>query len=637
MPKISVIIPCYNHGNYIEEAVDSVLAQTFKDFEIIIVDDGSTDERTIALFKDYKKPKTTIIHTSNQGLAEARNVGIRNSSGKYILPLDADDKISPEYLADASEVLDADDKIKIVYCDAEWFGDKTGPIQLIPFSMQRMLIDNTIFCSAFFRRQDYDATKGYNKNLYFWEDWDFWLSLLETPGHVHKIPKVRFYYRFRKDSMARTISPRAVEYFYKHAFLRHIELYAREFYDPINLYHEKEKYRQMVSDIKRKSREYKLGRSILTPLRKLGGVFSGIKKIVWPFTGARKEEPITSVYPPIAYHFLMTNYCNVRCIFCNQRSDGQPRQEISFEKFKAMVSNIPVAAAEQFHFTGGGEPLLARDLMPIIKYVNESFPWINIIIRTNGLLIKQYAKELARLNIFRLEISIHGTSEINDIIVQRKDSQTIFDGVAMLKNYLKEYNKKIHIQFVPAVSMLNINDLPYLVKKAGELKIDDIYVYFCRYFSDEAYKPHRLLKQNDSLFFHKWKYDTMIRKSRKLARALSVNFSYDPLFFKRFLKRVQPFCCQPWQLMLIDWDGDVYPCCGGEEWFKAKVKSGEYHFGNLLKENVHQCWNGSAYGMIRKTCRPGSKEKPIAECKDCHSTLYFKGPHVKNAHIIRKK
>lgn len=635
MPKFSVIIPCYNHGSYIDEAVESVLAQTCQDFEIIIVDDGSDEERTVALLRDYRKPKTKIIRTANQGLAEARNTGIRNSTGKYILPLDADDKISPEYLAAASAVLDCDDKVKIVYCDAEWFGEKTGPVEIPPFSMQRILTVNTIFCSAFFRRQDYDLTGGYNKGLYFWEDWDFWLSLLETGGRVHKIPKVHFYYRFRRDSMARTIAPRAVEFFYKQLFLRHIDLYKREFHDPINLYHEKERYRQAAADIMRKSREYKLGKRVLAPLNKMKHALSFISKIWRPLMGPRREEPLTSVYPPIAYHFLMANYCNARCLFCNQRSDGQPRKEINLEKFTKIVSNIPVAAADQFHFTGGGEPLLSRDLIPIIKYVNEKYPWINVIIRTNGLLIQQYAKELAQLNIFRMEISVHGTSEANDLMVQRKDSEMIFDGVLSLKRYLEEYNKHTHIQFVPSVSMLNIGNLPNLVKKAGELKIDSIYVYFCRYYSSEDDSSQRLSNQKDSLFFHKWRYDTVIRQSRKLARTLNISFSYDPIFFKRFFKRVQPFCCQPWKLMLIDWDGDVYPCCGGEEWFKAKVKSGQYHFGNLLKEGVNQCWNGPTYVMTRKTCRPYGREELIPECKDCHSVLYFKGPHFKKAHIIR--
>ncbi|HXM47111.1 MAG TPA: glycosyltransferase family A protein [Pyrinomonadaceae bacterium] len=81
MPKVSVIIPCYNHGSYIDEAVDSVLAQTFPDFEIIIVNDGSTDQETVQKLADFNQPQTTVLHTANQGLAAARNSGIQNSTG----------------------------------------------------------------------------------------------------------------------------------------------------------------------------------------------------------------------------------------------------------------------------------------------------------------------------------------------------------------------------------------------------------------------------------------------------------------------------------------------------------------------------------------------------------------------------
>jgi glycosyltransferase involved in cell wall biosynthesis len=101
MPKISVIIPCFNQGPYLDEAVDSVLAQTFQDFEILVVDDGSTDAETIKILRDFARPKTRIIRTENQGLSAARNNGIREAMGEYILPLDADDKIGPGYLEDA--------------------------------------------------------------------------------------------------------------------------------------------------------------------------------------------------------------------------------------------------------------------------------------------------------------------------------------------------------------------------------------------------------------------------------------------------------------------------------------------------------------------------------------------------------
>lgn len=203
--KISVIIPCYNQGAYIEETITSVLNQTFQDFEIIIVNDGSTDPDTNTYLKNLKKPKTKVIFTKNQGVASARNTGIKEASGDYILPLDADDKIGKEYLEKAVQILDKDLNITLVYCEAEYFDGKKGSWRLPEFSFDRLLMNNIIFCSGIFRKKDWEKIGGYSENMvHGYEDWEFWISLLENGGNVYKIPEILFYYRIKKES--RTIS-----------------------------------------------------------------------------------------------------------------------------------------------------------------------------------------------------------------------------------------------------------------------------------------------------------------------------------------------------------------------------------------------------------------------------------------------
>jgi glycosyltransferase involved in cell wall biosynthesis len=206
MPKVSVIIPCYNQGAYLDEAVNSVLAQTFQDYEIIIINDGSTDESTNLLLADFSRPRTRVIHTANQGLATARNTGIHMSRGSFILPLDADDRIGSEYLEKAVAILDSGPEIGIVYCKAETFGARTGPWHAADFSLPQMLLGNLIFCSALFRREDWQQTKGYDPEMKAgWEDWDFWLSLLELGCQAYRIPEVLFFYRIKEVSMARSM------------------------------------------------------------------------------------------------------------------------------------------------------------------------------------------------------------------------------------------------------------------------------------------------------------------------------------------------------------------------------------------------------------------------------------------------
>jgi glycosyltransferase involved in cell wall biosynthesis len=200
--------------------------QTFKDFEIIIVDDGSTDELTRNLLNNYKKPQTKVIRTTNQGLSRARNNGIKIARGKYILPLDADDKIAPTYLEKAVSILDKNPDVGIVYCKAELFDAKKGLWELPSFSLRKMLVRNVIFCSALYRKNDWKITGGYKPSMiHGWEDWDFWLSILEIKRTVFQIPEVLFYYRIHSDSMVSSLDKHKRINMHMQLIQNHKELY----------------------------------------------------------------------------------------------------------------------------------------------------------------------------------------------------------------------------------------------------------------------------------------------------------------------------------------------------------------------------------------------------------------------------
>lgn len=206
-PEVSIVIPCFNQGEFVAEALESVLAQSFGDYEIIVVDDGSTDPATVAVLDALDYPKTRLLRTNNQGLASARNNGIGEASGVYILPLDADDRIGREYLEKASGVLDQHPEVGFVYCLAELFGASRGKFYLNSASLEEMLLDSRIFCSAMFRKSDWVAAGGYNPNMvYGWEDWDFWLSLFELGKKPHLIEEVMFNYRVKPESMIRSMT-----------------------------------------------------------------------------------------------------------------------------------------------------------------------------------------------------------------------------------------------------------------------------------------------------------------------------------------------------------------------------------------------------------------------------------------------
>jgi glycosyltransferase involved in cell wall biosynthesis len=226
-PSISVVIPCYNDGEYLAEAVESVLNQTYQEFEIIIVDDGSTDESSLAQLNGLEHSKIQVLHTRHGGLANARNTAINAARGTYILPLDADDRVAETYLEQAVSVFDSSENVGIVYSKAELFGEQCGLWNLPPYHFPEILLGNVIFSSAFFRKRDWAAVNGYNPNMiYGWEDYDFWLSIIELGREVVRIPETLFFYRKRPNSMIRTMNREQMLYSYAQLFNNHRQLYS---------------------------------------------------------------------------------------------------------------------------------------------------------------------------------------------------------------------------------------------------------------------------------------------------------------------------------------------------------------------------------------------------------------------------
>ena len=202
-PKVSVIIPCYNQGRFLDEAVDSVLAQTMPDFEIIVVNDGSTERFTNKLLENYKRSKTTVRTIENRGLPAARNHGIRQSRGQYILPLDADDKIAPEFLEKCCKLLDEHAKIGFVYTYVKFFGGEEGSWQTEHFDERKLLVGNIVSVCSLIRREAVESVAGYNENMKLgFEDWDLWIGLAEQGWQGYRIPEPLFFYRKRKGTMS---------------------------------------------------------------------------------------------------------------------------------------------------------------------------------------------------------------------------------------------------------------------------------------------------------------------------------------------------------------------------------------------------------------------------------------------------
>ncbi len=197
VPLCSVVIPCFNAGGHLREAVASVRAARHPAVETLIVDDGSSDGETRRALDDCAAlSRTRVIQQARQGPAAARNEAIRQAAGTYILPLDADDRIHPDYIGRAVAALEQNPRVGLVSCAVEYFGTKTGRCILPPYRFPGILLRNSFVCSCVFRRADWEAAGGYKTNLvHGGEDWDFWISLLALGRDVIELPDVLFYYR----------------------------------------------------------------------------------------------------------------------------------------------------------------------------------------------------------------------------------------------------------------------------------------------------------------------------------------------------------------------------------------------------------------------------------------------------------
>jgi glycosyltransferase involved in cell wall biosynthesis len=201
--RVSVVIPCFNHGEFLPEAVVSVGSLGRGDTELIVVDDGSTDEQTRRELDKLVVQGVKVIRQENKGLASARNAGISASIGEYILPLDADNRLRSGYIQRGIEILEANTRVGIVYGDAEYIGARTGRWRVGPFDEARLLDWNYIDACAVYRRSVWEQNGGYDATMPVQglEDWDFWLGSVKRGWKFVYVPEVLFDYRISSDSM----------------------------------------------------------------------------------------------------------------------------------------------------------------------------------------------------------------------------------------------------------------------------------------------------------------------------------------------------------------------------------------------------------------------------------------------------
>jgi len=266
-PLVSVIVPCYNDWQYIEQAVNSALNQTYSNIEVIVVDDGS-DLRTKKVLKKLEPKITRLLTQENQGQSTARNVGIRESKGEYVLVLDSDDYFEFTFVEKAVLALQQSN-IKIVACYIVRYWNK---IKIDEYHHQGgdlsvLILNNQATGSVMFRKEDFTKVGGYDEAMRKgFEDWEFYIRVLKNGGSFYVIPEPLFNYNMRVDST--TSRANLVKYELLHyIYIKHSDIY-QFYYDVFIKFILLKIKREEQEKIKNTQRlEFKIGTIVLKPIR----------------------------------------------------------------------------------------------------------------------------------------------------------------------------------------------------------------------------------------------------------------------------------------------------------------------------------------------------------------------------------
>jgi glycosyltransferase involved in cell wall biosynthesis len=195
-PLVSIVILCHNYGRYLAEAIESALAQDYPKLELIVVDDGSTDD-SLEVASRYGD-RLKMLTQENQGLARTCNRGVREATGELFVFLSADDRLEPSYVSELIAALERQPNAWFAYCAARLFGAESGVMPSRPFSAFSLIRGrNYINGSALTRRAEYLEAGGYPEDLGegAFDDWDFWLTMVEHGNRGTYVSKPLLHWR----------------------------------------------------------------------------------------------------------------------------------------------------------------------------------------------------------------------------------------------------------------------------------------------------------------------------------------------------------------------------------------------------------------------------------------------------------
>lgn len=278
-PLVSIIIPCYNDWQYIEQSVNSALNQSYSNKEVIVVDDGS-DFKTKAVLAKLEPKITKLIVQENLGQSTARNIGIKEAKGEFVLTLDSDDYFESTFCEKAIPIFLNNKEVKIVTCQAtRWYenGDKNI---FIPAggTISNFIYANDALGTSMFKKQDWCQFKGYDEEMRNgFEDWEFFIRILKDGGFTKVIQEPLYNYRRRNNSTTSIANIKKYELL-TYIYTKHKALYMNNFEGFVHhllnkIAFEEKQHKKLLIE-----KEYRIGYLILYPARIVKRFFKSIFK-----------------------------------------------------------------------------------------------------------------------------------------------------------------------------------------------------------------------------------------------------------------------------------------------------------------------------------------------------------------------
>ncbi len=577
----SIIMPVWNRAVIIKQAIESVLTQTFKDYELLIIDDGSEDNLD-EVVQPYLSKHIIYHKIPHDGANAARNFGIKNAEGVFIGYLDSDNRWHPDFLLKMHKALNHWGLRKeAAYCRYNFHKknpeDETHHFDLIKghkFNFEELLRGNYIDINTFVHsKQCVEKVGLFDEKLKRLTDWDFIIRVTSRYKPVFvKEALVDYYLNTTPNTITLTEDHQSPNNIIRKRYMKH-DRSAFLCHDAIGYKWEN------VPDEK----------------------YVNWREMTWPDGFNTADFTVRGF--PYMLQIEPTNICNLSCPFCPAAADkyelNRERRHMRFEEFKSIIDDMQTYLLFVVLWNWG-EPFINPELPAMIRYASER--GIKVVTSTNAHFLqeKEYVEEILRSGLATLIVAIDSLHEENYKAFRKGGNLTrAISGLKFLLELKKQIKSETLVNMRMVITKHNEHELPQMKNLAQKLRVDK--------FTVKTVYPTCGLKSNDE----------MITPNNPEYR----RYVYKPGTYERI--RIDVPCEKIWHISTILSNGDVVPCCYD---FSAEKK-----VGNVFEKPFREIWNSPAYGELRRIILYEKDSVPI--CRECTINYKFsEGGFIPEAH-----